>query len=56
MQIEFTEDDWNNILAAMESGIKSIGYEAFEIGGRLMRQIQEQMQAKQATPTKEPHG
>jgi hypothetical protein len=36
-------DDWKNVLAAMEVGIKTIGYTAFVSGGQLMESIQQQL-------------
>jgi hypothetical protein len=36
-------DDWKNVLASMEVGIKAIGFSAFETGGKLMREIADQL-------------
>jgi hypothetical protein len=36
-------DDWKNVLAAIEVGIKAIGYTAFVSGGQLMESIQQQL-------------
>jgi len=36
-------DDWKNVLASMEVGIKSIGFSAFVSGGQLMENIQQQL-------------
>ncbi len=37
--VTLSVDDWKNVLASMEVGIKAIGFSAFEIGGRIMREI-----------------
>jgi hypothetical protein len=41
--VSLSIEDWNNVLASMEAGIKTIGFTAFEIGGRVMREISEQV-------------
>lgn len=41
--VSLTPEDWKNVLASMEVGVKTIGFNAFEIGGRVMREIQEQI-------------
>lgn len=39
-------NDWKEVLSAMEIGVSTVGFNAFEIGGRIMRQIKEQIEAK----------
>ena len=46
--VTLTVDDWKNVLKAMEVGIQNIGFPAFEIGGRVMREISEQLDGTQS--------
>jgi hypothetical protein len=41
--VSLSLDDWKNVLASMEVGIKSIGFSAFVSGGQLMENIQQQL-------------
>lgn len=44
--VSLSIEDWNNVLASMEVGIKTIGFAAFEIGGRVMREISDQVERR----------
>ena len=43
LTVSLSLDDWKNVLASMEVGIKAIGFSAFETGGKLMREIAGQL-------------
>ncbi len=38
-------DEWKNVLAAMEAGVKAIGASAFVLGGTLIEAIAKQLNA-----------
>lgn len=42
-KVELSTEEWKNVLATMEAGIRSIGFPAFEIGGRIMASINQQI-------------
>ena len=46
LTVELTLTDWQNVLATMEVGIKSIGFSAFVQGGQLMQAMKEQLESQ----------
>ena len=38
-------EDWQNVLAMVEVGVKAVGFAAFVPGGQLMQKMKEQLEA-----------
>jgi len=53
LQVSFSLADWQNVLMTMEKGISTIGFTAFEIGGRVMREMQDQLNTQITAQKKE---
>jgi len=52
--VELTLDQWKNVMALLETGIKAIGFPAFETGGSLMAEIKKQIEDSIATSNEIP--
>jgi len=48
--VTLSNEQWQSVLATMETGIKSIGQLAFVSGGQLMNEISRQLESSESSP------
>lgn len=41
--VSLSIDDWKNVLATIEAGVKALGFTAFVVGGNLIQDITNQL-------------